>query len=100
MIQPREELRASLAHLSYQRGDDWREYALCTQTDPDDFHPLDGDRAAARRAKKVCAECPVRAECLTWALDHDERFGVWVGTTERERRDMRRKHKRAEKEPA
>jgi WhiB family redox-sensing transcriptional regulator len=98
MIQPREVQRPTHVPTSYERGPDWREDALCAQTGGDDHHPLDGDRAAAQRAKKICQACTVTAECLAWALEHDQRFGVWGGTTERERRDMRRAHKRAQKE--
>ena len=41
-------------------------------------------------AKKTCLGCPVRHECLQYALDHDERFGIWGGLSERERRRLKR----------
>jgi len=66
----------------------WTTDALCAQVDPDLFYPESG--APNRDAKRVCAGCEVRAECLAYALAHRERFGVWGGTTERERRRMRR----------
>lgn len=45
--------------------------------------------SSTREAKAVCGTCIVRAECLTWALEHNERHGVWGGLSERERRALR-----------
>jgi WhiB family redox-sensing transcriptional regulator len=67
---------------------DWRDLALCAQTDPDSFFPDRGE--SSRPAKRVCAACDVRAECLQYALDHGERYGVWGGLSERERRALAR----------
>ncbi len=67
---------------------DWQDRALCAQTDPDAFFPEKG--ASNREAKKVCRGCEVRMECLEYALEHDERFGIWGGLSERERRRMKR----------
>lgn len=53
----------------------WQERALCAQTDPEAFFPEKG--GSTREAKKVCARCDVRAECLEYALANDERFGIW-----------------------
>ena len=64
----------------------WAEQALCAQTDPEAFFPEKG--GSTREAKKVCAVCPVRTECLEWALEHKERAGVWGGLSERERRKL------------
>jgi hypothetical protein len=65
----------------------WATDALCAQTDPDVFHPDRG--ASTREAKAICAKCPVRAECLDFALTAGERFGVWGGLlSERERRKV------------
>jgi len=64
----------------------WRDSAVCAQTDPELFFPDKGLRP--REAKVVCARCPVRTECLTYALAHDRAYGVWGGTTERERRKL------------
>ena len=66
----------------------WATDALCAQTDPDAFHPDAG--GATREAKKVCAQCFVQAECLTWALTTNERFGIWGGLSERERRALQK----------
>ena len=66
----------------------WQERALCAQTDPEAFFPEKG--GSTREAKKVCTGCDVRGECLDYALAHDERFGVWGGLSERERRKLKR----------
>ncbi len=67
----------------------WQERALCAQTDPEAFFPEKG--GSTREAKRVCTGCEVRAECLEYALDNDERFGIWGGLSERERRKLRRR---------
>jgi WhiB family redox-sensing transcriptional regulator len=67
---------------------DWQERALCAQTDPEAFFPEKG--GSTREAKRICQGCEVRAECLEYALAHDERFGIWGGLSERERRRLRR----------
>jgi WhiB family transcriptional regulator, redox-sensing transcriptional regulator len=78
-------------HYSPPEPDDWMAAAVCRQVDPTLFHP-DGNpcRAVvqARLAKSVCASCPVAVECLEFALEHDERHGIWGGTDERERREL------------
>lgn len=66
----------------------WQEQALCARTDPDAFFPEIG--GSTREAKKVCAGCDVRAECLEYALRTDQRFGIWGGLSERQRRKIRR----------
>jgi WhiB family transcriptional regulator, redox-sensing transcriptional regulator len=67
----------------------WQERALCAQTDPEAFFPEKG--GSTREAKRVCASCDVRAECLEYALANDERFGIWGGLSERERRKLKRR---------
>jgi WhiB family redox-sensing transcriptional regulator len=67
----------------------WQERALCAQTDPEAFFPEKG--GSTREAKKVCSGCEVRSECLEYALAHDERFGIWGGMSERERRKLKRR---------
>jgi WhiB family redox-sensing transcriptional regulator len=66
----------------------WQEEALCAQTDPEAFFPEKG--GSTREAKRVCGRCDVRGDCLTYALAHDERFGIWGGLSERERRRLKR----------
>ena len=67
----------------------WQERALCAQTDPEAFFPEKG--GSTREAKKVCMSCEVRVECLDYALAQDERFGIWGGLSERERRRLKRR---------
>ena len=67
----------------------WQESALCAETDPEAFFPEKG--GSTREAKKICTGCEVRAECLEFALANDERFGIWGGLSERERRRLRRR---------
>ncbi len=69
-------------------GMSWQDSALCAQTDPEAFFPEKG--GSTREAKKVCRTCEVRTECLEYALEHDERFGIWGGLSERERRRLKR----------
>ncbi|GMA88423.1 hypothetical protein GCM10025868_36730 [Angustibacter aerolatus] len=66
----------------------WQERALCAQTDPEAFFPEKG--GSTREAKKVCVSCDVRSECLEYALANDERFGIWGGLSERERRRLKK----------
>jgi WhiB family redox-sensing transcriptional regulator len=67
----------------------WQERALCAQTDPEAFFPEKG--GSTREAKRVCLSCDVRAECLSYALANDERFGIWGGLSERERRRVKKR---------
>ncbi len=67
----------------------WQDRALCAQTDPEAFFPEKG--GSTREAKRVCASCDVRSECLEYALGNDERFGIWGGLSERERRKLKRR---------
>jgi WhiB family redox-sensing transcriptional regulator len=67
----------------------WQERALCAETDPEAFFPEKG--GSTREAKKICTGCEVKAECLEYALANDERFGIWGGLSERERRRLRRR---------
>ena len=69
-------------------NEQWQDRALCAQTDPEAFFPEKG--GSTREAKKICQRCPVRAECLEYALANDERFGIWGGLSERERRRLKR----------
>lgn len=69
--------------------DDWVGQAVCAQTDPEIFHPVKGN--SARPAKRICAGCPVRAECLEYALRHHD-TGVWGGFSDRERGKLKRGH--------
>lgn len=79
------EVLANLFDESEQQ--DWQERALCAQTDPEAFFPEKG--GSTREAKRICQGCEVKDECLEYALEHDERFGIWGGLSERERRRMK-----------
>ena len=66
----------------------WQDMANCLGVDPDLFFPERG--ASTKEAKGVCNSCEVRMECLEYALRHGEKFGIWGGMSERERRRLRR----------
>jgi len=70
-------------------GSAWQTGALCAQTDPEAFFPEKG--GSTREAKSVCKVCEVKQECLDYALAHDERYGIWGGLSERERRKLKRR---------
>ncbi|CAN5922823.1 N/A [soil metagenome] len=66
----------------------WATEAKCLNADPDVFFPEKG--GSTREAKRICSECTVRVACLEYALEQDERFGIWGGMSERERRKLKR----------
>ena len=66
----------------------WQARANCMGVDPDLFFPERG--ASTREAKEVCRGCVVREDCLEYALESGEKFGIWGGMSERERRRLRR----------
>lgn len=69
----------------------WQDLARCAEVDPELFFPEKGERDGDL-AKRVCAGCEVRAECLAWALAQPERIpGIWGGTSENERRRIRQR---------
>ncbi|MGH2731307.1 MAG: WhiB family transcriptional regulator [Actinomycetota bacterium] len=67
---------------------EWQVNARCTEVDPEIFFPERG--GSSRAARAVCADCTVRLECLEYALNNKEQFGIWGGTSERERRRLRK----------
>jgi hypothetical protein len=77
-----------------ENDEHWTDHAICRDADPDLFFPIGygapvlQDQIAA--AKTVCANCPVTADCLAWALRVGEPDGIWGGTTPEERRYLRR----------
>ena len=75
------------------KPDQWRLRASCRSTDPDLFFPVGSTGLAIEQidaAKQVCAECPVNGPCLEFALATNQDSGVWGGTSEEERRTLRR----------
>ena len=67
----------------YAPPPEWTESGLCGQTDPEAFFPDKG--GSTKRAKAICAACPVAAECLDYALANREQYGIWGGKSEGER---------------
>ncbi len=70
----------------------WYDEAACRGVDPALFHPARGD--STREAKAVCERCPISEQCLEYALANVEKFGIWGGKSERERRIIRRERAR------
>ena len=79
----------ALANADYT----WRNQAICRDTDPDLFFPIGTTGQALvqiERAKEVCGECPVKTECLEYALETNQDSGIWGGLDEEQRRNIRR----------
>lgn len=75
----------------------WRDEALCRDTDPELFFPVGTTGIALvqlDKARRVCGECRVRAECLEFALETNQDSGIWGGLSEEERRVIRRQRAR------
>lgn len=72
---------------------EWREEAECRNYDPELWFPSRGGPAneGVKKAKRICKECPVRVECLTYAVDTNQKWGIWGGKNEKELRSIRRK---------
>jgi WhiB family redox-sensing transcriptional regulator len=73
--------------------DDWREQAACRDTDPDLFFPVGSTGPAIEQidsAKQVCSTCESMSACLEFALATNQESGIWGGTSEEERRRLRR----------
>lgn len=77
-----------LERMQLLSDQDWRAHGLCAGTDPDLWFAV-GAREH-KLAKRICRSCPVRMECLAYAMDAPVDHGVWGGMTERERRRYRR----------
>jgi len=76
----------------------WAEQALCTQADPDAWFPTKGQHALAKTATRICQACPVRVQCLEYALSGADTWGgiatgIWGGTTPAERDQLRQQQK-------
>ncbi len=73
--------------------DDWRELAACRSTEPDLFFPIGTTGPAVDQieaAKRVCRTCEAQEPCLDFALATNQESGVWGGTSEEERRKLRK----------
>lgn len=74
-------------HIGVLPPMDWAADAICTGLDPDIFHPLKGQ--SADTAEAICRTCPVRIECLEWAVETRQRCGIWGGLSADERAEYR-----------
>lgn len=73
---------------------EWWRMAACRDAEPELFFPISAtaaSRAQVRQAKLICASCPVRPDCLRYALDNRQEQGIWGGLTEEERRRVPRR---------
>jgi WhiB family transcriptional regulator, redox-sensing transcriptional regulator len=69
--------------------DVWQDRAACFGIEPDVFFPVSEEEAGPALA--FCTVCPIQRDCLAWALKNGERYGVWGGTTEQQRRRLQRR---------
>lgn len=78
--------------LERSRAASWMEFALCQEVGGDLWHPDEGEGQtyATNRAIKICNACPVKEQCLDYAMENNEILGVWGGTTPSERKRMRK----------
>lgn len=83
---------SAAAQLSGSTDQAWRNHAACLEEDPELFFP-EGESERYQRqidaALEVCGSCPVVDECLSYALEADQRTGIWGGTTAEQRRRLR-----------
>ena len=78
----------------------WRSEAACLDVeDPEIFFPIKKSQKAAKAAKELCKRCVSRDDCLAYALEHEEPFGVWGGLTEDERKRLLSERKRVANYP-
>ena len=101
VVKPQTQAHAEVFHEQFpktaklmRRNEDhspltWRDEANCLTVDPEIFFPVKGGSTVD--AKKICDSCEVKVECLGYALQNNERFGVWGGLSDEERRKMRRR---------
>lgn len=75
-------------------SEEWMQRGECNGMNPDLFFPTVGENKAVAAAKKVCAQCDVREECLEYALQTRQMHGIWGGLSEKERRRIRQQRSR------
>jgi WhiB family redox-sensing transcriptional regulator len=76
----------------------WRQHAACREVDPEVFFPVGVTGVAVTAiaaAKAICADCDAQSACLEFALTTNQEYGIWGGTSEEERRDLRRARRAA-----
>ena len=86
-------LTTSVSITLADADNDWRDQSACRDTDPDLFFPVGTTGPAIEQidnAKAVCGQCDVRQPCLEFALTSNQDSGIWGGTSEEERRKLRR----------
>ena len=88
---------ASLSHECDLNATLWRTAALCHGQEPDLWFPLGSE--GGTQAIAICRECPVRLDCLRWAINHNERNGIWGGVSARRRLRMRAESRRNASHP-
>jgi WhiB family redox-sensing transcriptional regulator len=76
----------------------WARNALCAKTNPEIFFPAHDDPAT--EARQICARCPVRDDCLRFALENNERYGIWGGLDPGERDSLRCKQRQQKQRTA
>ena len=81
-------------HSPREIQENWRDDARCRGLDPNFFFPEQGETSTST-ARDVCSLCDVRVDCLEFALQNGEKFGIWGGLSERERRRIRRQRAQA-----
>lgn len=86
-----------------EREGDRRGGAACRKVDPELFFPVGSVTSGpgfeqAEKAKKVCGSCEVKEDCLLYAIEHDQDAGIWGGLTEDERRAIKRRNNRAQRQ--
>ena len=98
VVSPQPRFAVAPGSPAFDDPNGWRNDALCRGVETELFFPAGelGEEPVrhAEAAKAVCAQCPVREACLEYALATDQPFGVWGGTTEAERRSIRRRRRR------
>lgn len=81
---------------SAQKPRSWQDEALCAVigTDPEIWHPENRQSPTVKTAKRICGECDVRADCLQYAIERPYLTGIWGGTDDQDRRDIRKRTSR------
>jgi len=75
----------------------WQDHAACKGMDNELFFSERGDTLGVELGKQVCAECPVKVQCLEYAIENREKYGIWGGKSERQRREIRRRRHMTER---
>ena len=85
-------IQKNIVALGLNENPEWMKSARCRETDPEIFYPERGSGATvATQAYRICAGCEVRVQCLQYAVDNKEVFGIWGGLNEKARRKLKRK---------